>query len=105
MKQKQKRPNYTQEFKDSAVRLSTTSGKSIDDLAAELGISSSTLCAWRQEAGVSAPRGDAHALREMRKENEDLKRQLRDLQREKKVVEVEREILKKAAAFFAREQA
>jgi transposase len=94
---------YSQEFKDGAVRLSIESGKSVRDVASELGISEVTLAKWRSAAGVSSPRGDANALREARREIDDLKRQLKALEKEKRVVEVEREILKKAAAFFARE--
>ena len=98
-----KKSIYSQEFKDGAVRLSVESGKTVREVALDLGVSEVTLAKWRGEAGVSVPRGDAQALREARRENDELRRQIKSLQREKRVVEVEREILKKAAAFFARE--
>lgn len=97
-----KKSIYSQEFKDGAVRLSVESGKSVREVALELGISEVTLAKWRSAAGVSSPRGDAQALREARREIAELKRRVKTLEKEKRVVEVEREIIKKAAAFFAR---
>lgn len=98
-----KKSVYSQEFKEGAVRLSVESGKSVRDVALELGISEVTLAKWRSVAGVSSPRGDAQALREARREIDDLKRRLKTLEKEKRVAELEREVLKKAAAFFAKE--
>jgi len=48
---------------------------------------------------------NTQALRDARAEIEELKKRNRQLEKEKKLAEMEREILKKAAAFFAREQA
>ena len=98
-----RKPTYSQEFKDGAVRLSLEEGKTVRDVAKELKISEITLVKWRTAAGVSTSRGDSQALRDARREIEELKRQNKALEKEKRVVEIEREILKKAAAFFARE--
>lgn len=98
-----KKPTYSQEFKDGAVRLSLEEGKTVREIAKDLGISEVTLAKWRSAAGVSPSRGDAQELREAKREIEELKRQNKALEKEKRVVEMEREILKKAAAFFARE--
>lgn len=106
MKKGMKRPGYTKEFKERAVQLSVEGDQTLEALAGELGISPNTLSRWRERQGVSTPRsGDAQALRDARAEIEELKKRNRQLEKEKKLAEMEREILKKAAAFFAREQA
>lgn len=98
-----KKPVYTQEFKERAVSLSQSSELTAGQVAKELGISSATLTKWRRQLGVSESRKvTAEALRQARDENEQLRRQLRTLEKEKRAVELEREVLKKAAAFFAR---
>jgi len=89
---------YTKECKEEAVRLAETSGKSIAQIARELGISDSAIHEWRK--GLAAPgkeafpgKGHQTALEE---ENRRLKR---DLER----VQQERDILKKAVGIFSRE--
>ncbi|MFZ1814281.1 MAG: transposase [Rhizobiaceae bacterium] len=95
-----KRPRYTQEFKEQAIKLSLMPEMTIDQVAAELGISAGTLVGWRQKAGVSASRnGVGHSLR---KELESLRCRIQELEKEKKAVEMERDIIKKAAVFFAK---
>jgi len=106
MKKGTKRPGYTKEFKERAVQLSVEGDQTLEALAGEPGVSPNTLSRWRERQGVSMPRGaDAQALRDARAEIEELKKRNRHLEKEKKLAEMEREILKKAAAFFAREQA
>ena len=100
-----KKPTYTKEFKDGAVRLSMTSDKSLAELASELDVSEASLVKWRKESGVSEPRGNGQEIRELRRELDEAKRRIQQMEKEKKVVEMEREILKKAAAFFAKNQA
>lgn len=97
-----KRPNYSQEFKERAVRLSLEPGKTVEETAAELGISSSSIVNWRQRQGVSKGRT---VDRELRAEIEALRSQLKLSEKEKKALTMEVDILKKAAAFFARNQA
>ena len=95
-----KRPRYTQEFKDQAIKLSVMPETTIDQVARELGISPGTLVGWRQKAGVSPSRNGVSES--MRRELESLRRRTQDLEKEKKAVEMERDILKKAAVFFAK---
>jgi transposase len=89
------RPPYPLEFRTEAVRLYRSSGKSLKAVADELGISLETLRNWVNRAKIDA--GEKPGL--STEEREELRR----LRRENRVLREEREILKKAAAFFARE--
>ncbi len=87
---------YPQEFKAEAVQLVRSfPEKSVRQLAYELGISDQTLHNWIRQAEID--RGQREEL--TTKEREELRR----LRRENKILREEREILKKAAAFFAKE--
>ncbi len=88
-----KRREYSPEFRVAAVQMVRTSGQSVRQVALNLGISNQNLGLWlRQfEASDSAPLSAAE-----RQELVELRRRVRTL-------EAEREILKKAAAFFAQE--
>jgi transposase len=88
---------YPMEFRREAVALLKSSGKSVPLLAAELGISPQSLRNWARQIGVDE--GKAAGL------TSDEREQLRRLRRELRTVTEEREILKKAAAFFAKESA
>jgi transposase len=74
-----------------------TSGKSIPTLARDLGVSDQTLRNWQRQAQVEAGQGRPGELTSAERE------ELRRLRREVKVLQQEREILRKAAAFFAKE--
>jgi len=89
-----KRPTYTKEFKDRAVRLTLESDKPIEVLASELNVSAASLTKWRREQGVSSPRGGHGEIHALRKEVDELRRQNRLLEKEKRLAEMEREILK-----------
>ena len=84
----------TPEFRREAVRLALTSGRTRREIAEDLGIGLSTLTRWlRDERDASAPSEtpvDVHA-------------ELKRLRRENAVLKQERDILRKAAAFFAKE--
>jgi len=90
-------PAYPVAFRTEAVELVRTSGKSIPVLARDLGVSEHALRDWVRRAEIEADQGPVGALTST--ERTELVR----LRRENKVLQQEREILKKAAAFFAKE--
>jgi len=85
------------EFRREAVALLRSSGKTVPQLAGELGVSPQSLRNWARQIDVDA--GKAEGL------SADEREELRRLRRELKTVTEEREILKKAAAFFAKDSA
>jgi len=87
------RQKYSQEFRDEAVRLSVSSGKSVAQVARELGISVNTLHDWRRDARYD------HRLPVP--ENETPEQQIKRLERENELLRQERDIIKKAMAYFA----
>lgn len=101
--QKKPKIKYTKEFKERAVQLSFESEKKVREVAKELGISVSTLVDWRGKFGVSNPRSSGTTIRELQKQLEEQQRENQLLRKEKKIAEMERDILKKATVFFAKE--
>jgi transposase-like protein len=94
---KRKRRAFTTEFKADAVRLAKASDRSIGQVAKDLDLTETALREWLKRAEVDAGKGAPDALTTA--EREELVR----LRRENKRLSMEREILKKAAAFFAKE--
>jgi transposase len=86
---------YPLEFRREAVALLKSSRKSVPQLAGELGISPQSLRNWARQIDVDA--GKAEGLTSAERE------ELRRLRREVKALTEEREILKKAAVFFAKD--
>lgn len=89
------RPPYPVEFKEEAVRLCRTSHRPRSQIARELGCSSESLGHWLKQADVDEGRSEGLTTNDLE--------ELRRLRRENKILREERAILKKAAAFFARE--
>ena len=91
---------YTAEFKQEAVRLTQQPGVSIAQIAKELGVSEHSLYTWRSKAKeqgeLAFPGNGRVALTEEQKENLRLRKELER-------VKQERDILKKAVGFFAKE--
>lgn len=92
-----KRKQYTQEFKDSAVQLITEQGYKISEASRSLGVNVSVLRRWKKAADPSERNtvGQPSAA--------DIQAELSRLKKENHRLKLEREILKKAAAFFAKE--
>jgi transposase len=88
------RPPYPPEFRRQAVEL-IRSGVSIKEAAGDLGVSEQTLRNWVRQGDVDAGRAEGLTT--------DEREELRRLRRENRRLQQEREILKAAAAFFARE--
>jgi transposase len=89
-----KHRHYSTEFRAEAVRMAETSGFSIRQVSLDLGIANQTLGVWIR-AAHERPAGTPLAA--------DERAELEELRRRVKVLETEREILRKAAAFFAQE--
>ncbi len=89
------RPPYAPEFRAEAVRLVREQGRKIRAVSRELGMSDEALRLWVRQAEVED--GRREGMTEAEKE------ELRRLRRELRIAQEEREILKKAAAFFAKE--
>jgi transposase len=93
----QQHRRFTQEFRDEAVRLAETSGRTRREVAEDLGIGLSTLRHWldrHREHQIDDPVEDRQ---------EDMAAELKRLRRENEILRQERDILKRATAFFAKE--
>ncbi len=96
-KKKRTRRIHTPEFKAETVRLVREGGRSVTQVAKELGLADSLIRYWLRQADVDAGKGSPGAVTTAEKE------ELARLRREVKVLRMEREILKRAATFFAKE--
>ena len=95
MKKKVK-PEYTTEFKDRAVNMVISSDKNTAQIARDLGINGTTLYSWIDKAkSAKAEDGSAN--------NEQLFKEIKRLKKELAEVTEQRDILKKATAYFAKE--
>jgi transposase len=89
------KPPYPREFREEAVRIYRESGRSLKSVCTDLGISLETLRKWVNQAQVDAGTRAGLATEE--------RAELTRLRRENRTLRMERDLLKKAAAFFARE--
>ena len=87
---------YSLEFREEAMRQVQAGTKPIRELARELGVHVETLRNWRRDARIGA-------YEETGPRSPNLEEENRDLRRENARLKEEREILKKATAFFARD--
>lgn len=95
--ERRKRRSFTPEFRAEAVRLVREGTKSLPQVAKDLDLTESALRLWVQRVDGAASKGTAGAL--SAGEREELVR----LRRENRQLQMERELLKKWAAFFAKE--
>jgi transposase len=91
---KRHRRKFTDEFKAETVRLIKTSGRSIGSVAKELSLGETAVRRWVQKAEAS---GSAETL------SPDERSELQRLRKENRELRMEKEILAKATAFFAKE--
>ena len=96
-RQKRRRRKYSPEFKAETVRLVQASDRSLAAIARELDLAETALRQWVKQAAVDAGGGAAGAL------TTSERAELAQLRRENKRLRMERDILKKATAFFAKE--
>jgi transposase len=94
MGEKRSYKSYSQEFREEAVALVLNQGYSVPEAARSLGIATNMLYRWKQkvedqQAGKVLSEDERDELKRLRKENKNLR--------------MEKEILKKASAFFAKE--
>ena len=96
---RRKRRKFTVQFKADAVRLVTAGGKTIADVTKQFDLTETALRAWVRRAELDAGNGPPGALTTAERT------ELIELRKRLKRVEMERDILRKATAFFARENA
>jgi transposase len=90
------RRRFTEEFKAGAVRLVIDDGKSVGAVARDLDLTASALAGWVHQARAEQTTGKSGLMKEEREELVRLRKALR-------IAEEERDILKKATAFFAKQ--
>ena len=98
MNEKRKRPTFTKEFKQDAIKLVVEQRYSCPETGRRLGVAASNISRW-----VRQYRQDQQDLSEGGITRKELEAENRRLIKENKRLAMEREILKKAAAFFAKE--
>ena len=95
-KRRRTRRSFTEEYKTGAVRLVLDEGKTVAAVARDLGLTESSLRNWVEHARADRTKGKTGLTTAEREE-------LARLRKENRILAEEREILKKAAAFFAKQ--
>ena len=98
MSSRKSRQRYTPEFKDDAANLVIKQGYSCAEAGRRLGINPNNIVRW-----VSQQRDQQEAAESGTASPKELQAEINRLRKENKRLQMEREILKKAAAFFAKE--
>jgi len=93
---KRTRRSFTEEYKTGAVRLVLDEGKTVAAVARELGVTESSLRDWVEQSRADRTKGKTGLTTAEREELVRLRKELR-------IVQEKREILRKAAAFFAKQ--
>jgi transposase len=91
------RRQFSEEFKEGAVRLVLDEGKTIGTVARELDLTASALSLWVRHARAERTKGKSGLTKDEREELTRLRREIREIR-------MERDILKKASALFAKYQ-
>ena len=100
MNSSKQNPIYTRAFRANAVKLAEESNQPYAETARKLGINISTLSTWLDKSRKTSGKGkDSEPIND-----KDIYQQLKDLKKENQVLKEERDILKKAAAYFASHQ-
>jgi len=94
---------YTRQFKEEAVRLLLSSGKTMKQIASELGVSTVSLLAWKKEALHNGQRPVSENPDGIRIEYSFLQEENLRLRQELEIAQTEREILKKSLGIFSRD--
>ena len=97
-KSRRTRRSFTDDYKAGAVRLVLDGGQTVAAAARDLGLTESSLRNWVEQARADRTKGRSRLTTEERAELASLRKDNRELR-------MERDILKKAAAFFAKNQA
>ena len=90
------RRQFSDEFKTGAIRLVLDEGKTVGAVARELDLTPSALSSWVKHEQADRTKGKSGLMREEREELTRLRKEVRELR-------MERDVLKKAAAFFAKD--
>jgi transposase len=91
------RRQFSEEFKEGAVRLVLDEGKTVGAVARELDLTPSALGGWVRQARAERTKGKSGLMKEEREELTRLRKEVRELR-------IERDLLKKVSALFAKDQ-
>jgi transposase len=91
------RRRFSEEFKEGAVRLVLDEGKTVGAVARELDLTESALRLWVERARAEQTQGKSGLMKEEREELTRLRKEVRELR-------LERDLLKKVSALFAKDQ-